>query len=316
VPIQGADQASLPATLKLGIAASTGDATQAHCIRRLKVTMPVDMPLEISGPQKAEAGSKVCYPVVVRNDGPNDAPDAVVEVQVPSQLSQVSFEVKTGGGAGKGEGKVTSGSLRQELNLPKGGTATLTVCGTVDPGFAGSLTIPATITSPTRANTSVQQHGQAATEVTTRTTPPPPLVVWQEGGVEDAPDGIGTTMNVCVRTPHWTDQADAGPLQHAFTAPTGFRWNGTVSAQYKHKDQTTSGNLPPVQATVSDDGRTLTFTNPVHLNTTADDTGALIYICGIQAAPGTQPGRHTDGTAQIGTAPPGKLKAEVTNPDE
>ncbi|WP_406001022.1 hypothetical protein [Streptomyces sp. NBC_00829] len=178
------------------------------------------------------------------------------------------------------------------------------------------MTIPATITSPTQANTSAQQHGEASTDVTARKTPPTPLVVWQEGGVEDAPDGLGTTINVCVRTPNWTEQADEGELPHVFTAPTGFRWNGTVSAQYKHKDQTTSGNLPPVQATVSDDGRTLTFAYPVHLNTNADDTGALVYICGIEATHGAQPGRHTDGVAQVGTAPPGKFKAEVINPDD
>jgi hypothetical protein len=224
--------------------------------------------------------------------------------------------VKTGNGATHSEGELTNGTLRQELNLPKGATATVTLCGTIDPQFTGTLTIPATLTSPTRANTSTRQHAETNTHVTTRKTPPTPLVVWQEGGVEDTPDGPGTTINICARTPNWTEQLTENELQHVFTAPTGFRWNGTASAQYKHKDQTTSGDLPPVQATVSDDGRILTFTYPVHLNTTTDDTGALVYICGIQATPGTQPGRHTDGTAQIGTAPPGKLKAEITNPDD
>ncbi|MEU3411982.1 hypothetical protein ABZ760_12015 [Streptomyces sp. NPDC006658] len=316
VAIQGDGQAPLPDTLKLGIAASTGDATQAHRIRRLKITMPVDMPLEITGPEQAEAGTKVCYPVAVRNDGPNDAPDALVEVTLPAHLTQVTHEVKTDNGATHSEGELTNVTLRQELNLPKGATATVTVCGTIDPQFTGTLTIPATLTSPTRANTSTRQHAETNTHVTARKTPPTPLVVWQEGGVEDTPDGPGTTINICARTPNWTEQLTENQLQHVFTAPTGFRWNGTASAQYKHKDQTTSGNLPPVQATVSNDGRTLTFTYPVHLNTTTDDTGALVYICGIQPTPGTQPGRHTDGTAQIGTAPPGKLKAEITNPDD
>ncbi|MFD0394170.1 hypothetical protein ACFQ3Z_24870 [Streptomyces nogalater] len=71
------------------------------------------------------------------------------------------------------------------------------------------------------------------------------LVVWQEGGVEDAPGGLGTTINVCVRTPNWSETVDAGEREHVFTAPTGFRWNGTVGAQYKRMDQTTGGSLPP-----------------------------------------------------------------------
>nr|WSY54152.1 hypothetical protein OG999_31200 [Streptomyces sp. NBC_00886] len=142
------------------------------------------------------------------------------------------------------------------------------------------------------------------------------LVVWQEGGVEDAPGGLGTTVNICVRTPNWTETVDAGEREHVFTAPTGFRWNGMVGAQYKRMDQTTGGSLPPVQAKVSDDGRTLTFTYHVHLNTTDQDKDCIVYICGLKAADGAKPGRFTDGTAQIGTAPAAKLKAEVVEDED
>ncbi|MET9323634.1 hypothetical protein ABZX75_26140 [Streptomyces sp. NPDC003038] len=142
------------------------------------------------------------------------------------------------------------------------------------------------------------------------------LVVWQEGGVEDAPGGMGSTLNVCVRTPNSGDPVDAGQVEHVFTAPSGFRWNGHVGAQYKHIDQTTSGHLPTVKATVSDDGRTLKFTYPVHLNTSAEDKDILVYICGIEAVDGARPGRYSDGSAQVGGAPAGKLKASVLDPDE
>ncbi|CUW30321.1 MULTISPECIES: hypothetical protein [Streptomyces] len=142
------------------------------------------------------------------------------------------------------------------------------------------------------------------------------LVVWQEGGVEDAPGGLGTTINVCVRTPNWSETVDAGEREHVFTAPTGFRWNGTVGAQYKRMNQTTGGNLPPVQAKVSDDGRTLTFTYHVHLNTSDQDKDCIVYTCGLEAVDGAPLGRHTDGVAQVGTAPPAKLKAEVIEDED
>jgi hypothetical protein len=142
------------------------------------------------------------------------------------------------------------------------------------------------------------------------------LVVWQEGGVEDTPGGLGTTINICVRTPNWTETVDAGEREHVFTAPTGFRWNGMVGAQYKRMDQTTGGGLPPVQAKVSDDGRTLTFTYHVHLNTNGQDKDCIVYICGLKAADGAKPGRFTDGTAQLGTAPAAKLKAEVVEDED
>ncbi|GAB1340317.1 hypothetical protein ACE1SV_69070 [Streptomyces sp. E-15] len=142
------------------------------------------------------------------------------------------------------------------------------------------------------------------------------LVVWQEGGVEDAPGGLGTTINVCVRTPNWSETVDAGERDHVFTAPTGFRWNGVVGAQYKRMDQTTGGGLPPVQAKVSDDGRTLTFRFHVHLNTTDQDKDCIVYTCGLEAVDGASPGRRTDGLAQVGTAPPAKLKAEVIEDED
>ncbi|UFR03200.1 hypothetical protein KBP30_19325 [Streptomyces sp. Go40/10] len=142
------------------------------------------------------------------------------------------------------------------------------------------------------------------------------LVVWQEGGVEDAPGGLGTTVNICVRTPNWSETVDAGECEHVFTAPTGFRWNGTVGAQYKRIDQTTGGNLPPVQAKVSGDGRTLTFTYHVHLNTGSDDKDCIVYTCGLEAVDGAATGRRTDGVAQVGTAPPAKLKAEVIEDED
>ncbi|MFF8030985.1 hypothetical protein [Streptomyces sp. NPDC016626] len=142
------------------------------------------------------------------------------------------------------------------------------------------------------------------------------LVVWQEGGVEDAPGGLGTTINICVRTPNWSETVAAGEREHVFTAPTGFRWNGTVGAQYKRMDQTTGGDLPPVQAKVSADGRTLTFTFDVHLNTNTEDKDCIVYTCGLEAVDGAEPGRFTDGVAQIGTAPPAKLKAEVIEDED
>ncbi|MEU3824124.1 hypothetical protein AB0F36_02225 [Streptomyces sp. NPDC029080] len=142
------------------------------------------------------------------------------------------------------------------------------------------------------------------------------LVVWQEGGVEDAPGGFGTSINICVRTPNWTETVDAGEQEHVFAAPTGFRWNGTVGAQYKRIDETTGGDLPRVRPALSKDKRTLTFIYHVHLNTDDADKDVLVYTCGLEAVDGAVAGRHTDGVAQIGTAPKAKLKAEVIGDED
>ncbi|MFJ8645906.1 lamin tail domain-containing protein [Streptomyces sp. NPDC093546] len=164
-PIQGEGQAPLPETLKLGIAASTGDATQAHRIRRLKIALPSSMPLDMAGPEQAQAGSKVCYTITVRNDGPNDTPNAVVEGQFPAEITNPTLKVKTHGGTTAGSGSVSGGTLRQPLNLPVGGSATITVCGKLDRHARGQVTVTSQIVSPDHANVSDKQHGQVTTRI-------------------------------------------------------------------------------------------------------------------------------------------------------
>lgn len=82
-------QVPMPATFKLGLSAGTGGATASHRIRNLKVALPVDMPLSMDGPSTADAGQRIVYTIDVENLGPNDAPDAVVEGTIPTQLSDV-----------------------------------------------------------------------------------------------------------------------------------------------------------------------------------------------------------------------------------
>ncbi|MFC8424652.1 hypothetical protein ACFUN7_27875 [Streptomyces sp. NPDC057236] len=310
-PLQSDGQAPMPDTFKIGLSASTGDATAAHRIRNLKITMPADMPLEITGPAEAEAGTKVCYPIVVRNDGPNDAPDAVVEAQLPAELSNVTFRVTTGSGAVEGKGTVANGVLRQPLGLPKDATTTVTVCGTVNRAFTGTLTLTATITSTSRSNISSRPHGETSTQVTHAAEPTTDLVVSQDSGVRDAPGGPGAIMVIKATSRETGHPVAAGPVEHVFTAPTGFRWNGHVSASYRRIDKTTLGGLPPVEAKVGEDGRTLTFTYDVHVCTGDDDRDYLVYTCGTEAVDGVRPHRYTDGIAQIGAAPPAQLKATL-----
>ncbi|MFE9360290.1 hypothetical protein ACFYPB_40330 [Streptomyces olivaceoviridis] len=314
-PLQADGQGPMPATLKLGIAASTGAATQAHRIRRLKITLPTDAPLGITGPDKAFGGTKVCYPITVRNDGPHDMPDALVEGAIPSQLSDLQLKVETPGGATSQPGTAASSGLHQPLSLPVGSSATITVCGTIDKTYTGPLTISATITSQKTANTSKLQHG----EVTTTVEAPPveqDLVVKQEIGIEDGPGGLGTSVNITVTGREQGRPVDPGLIKHVFTAPTGFRWNGHVGAQYKRLDMTTAGSTPEVQAQVSEDGRTLTFTYNPHVFTGDDDRDLLVYICGIEAAPDATPGRYTDGKAEVGHAPVAKIKGTVLGPND
>lgn len=310
-PLRSDGQAAMPDTFKVGLSASTGDATAAHRIRNLKITMPVDMPLEITGPAEAEAGTKVSYSVVVRNDGPNDAPDAVVDVRLPAGLSRVTSRVTVRKGAVAGKGAVANGVLRRPLGLPKGATATVTVRGTVDRAFTGTLTIPATVTSSGRSNISSRPHAETSTQVTRAAEPTMDLVVSQDSRVRHAPGGPGAVMVIRATSRATGHPVAAGPVEHVFTAPTGFRWNGKVGAGYRRVDGTALGGLPPVRAKVGADGRTLTFTYDVHVCAGDDDRDHLVYTCGTEAVDGVRPRRYTDGIAHIGAAHPAQLKATL-----
>ncbi|MFD8785175.1 hypothetical protein [Kitasatospora sp. NPDC059599] len=157
-------QVAMPATLKLGFSAGTGGATAAHRIRNLTVALPVNMPLEMSGPQTSKAGERISYTIGLQNLGPNDAPDAVVEGAIPEQLSEVEVSCRGENGASFGAGSVADG-LRQPVDLPRASKAVITVSGTIDPRYEGALTCTSLVKSPTRANTAAQQSGSVRTEV-------------------------------------------------------------------------------------------------------------------------------------------------------
>ncbi|WP_171163682.1 DUF11 domain-containing protein [Streptomyces sp. I05A-00742] len=164
-------QTRMPETFKLGFAAGTGGATASHRIRNLTVALPVNMPLEMSGPRTAKAGDRVSYSIGVQNLGPNDAPDAVVEATVPAELTDPELTCQGENGAVCGTGSAPAG-VSLPIDLPRGSKAMVHLTGTIDPRYEGRLTCSGLVKSPTRANTA----GQYADSVTTEVELPPVTV--------------------------------------------------------------------------------------------------------------------------------------------
>ncbi|MEU9982182.1 hypothetical protein [Streptomyces sp. NPDC050856] len=157
-------QTRMPDTFKLGFAAGTGSATATHRIRNLTVALPVNMPLEMTGPRTAESGHQVSYDIGVRNLGPNDAPDAVVEATVPPELIDPSLILQGQNDTAPATRSPAQG-LSLPVDLPSGGEATARLTGTIDSRFEGRLTCTSRITSPTRANTAEHHSGSVDTDV-------------------------------------------------------------------------------------------------------------------------------------------------------
>ncbi|WP_235459067.1 NHL domain-containing protein [Streptomyces olivochromogenes] len=139
----------------------------------------------------------------------------------------------------------------------------------------------------------------------------PDLLVRQEVGVE-IPRGASELIHVRVSS---TDPWVPGRVEHRFTAPTGFVFDGRATCAYYRADRTV---LPGGTATaaVRDGGRELAVTDEPRLNTPDHPAAALVYTLGIRALPDAEPGRYTDGRAVVAGAPEVRLKASVLEDDE
>jgi hypothetical protein len=137
------------------------------------------------------------------------------------------------------------------------------------------------------------------------------LLVRQEVGVE-VPRGGSEMIHVRISS---TDPWAPGRVEHRFTAPTGFVFDGRATCGYYRADRTVLPGGKPT-ATVRDDGRSLTVTDEPRLNTPGHPAAALVYTLGIRALADAEPGRYTDGRAVISGRPEASLKASVLGDDE
>ncbi|MFE9749005.1 hypothetical protein ACFYOT_29205 [Saccharothrix saharensis] len=302
-------QAPMPETFKLGVSASTGWEVSRHCLRDLVVTMPTAMPLTVDGAVEAAAGARTSFTVTVHNDGPNDAPDAVVTGTTDPALSDVDVTVSgtAGGASATGAGSTGNGTFRQTLDLPVGGTATITVSGTVDRSATGEVTCSARIESIKCGNTSPDGSDSHDTLLTER-VPQNDLKVCRHAAVSIAPGAEGH-LAVSVENPD-DNPIDLADADLVFDAPTGFEWTGTAMFTYYNVDGRSEGSGETTLTPSLEDGdRRLRLTGLQRFR--ADQGYVLTYVLGIRAKADARPGRYTDGRAVLADSRPLRLTATV-----
>ncbi|PCN46668.1 hypothetical protein Csp2054_16020 [Curtobacterium sp. 'Ferrero'] len=145
VPLHGDGQAPLPPTLRLGFAAATGSHVDVHEIDSLRVWQPANLAVEQEMPASVAAGDDVEYAVTARNVGPNASAPSALAVDVPDDLHDVSWTCAADSGSACGSDAGT-GDVTTDLDLPRDGSATITVSGTLDAGATGTVESTATIT--------------------------------------------------------------------------------------------------------------------------------------------------------------------------
>ncbi|GAA3030386.1 hypothetical protein GCM10020000_03880 [Streptomyces olivoverticillatus] len=245
----------MPETFKLGFAAGTGGATAAHRIRNLKVALPVNMPLEMSGPQTAKSGDRITYSISVENLGPNDAPDAVVEATVPAELTDPELTCQGENGAVCGTGSVLEG-LHLPIDLPKGSKAMVSLTGTIHHRHEGRLTSTSLIKSPTRANTAERHSGSVTTDVELPRVSVecvPNLPGWSQTYPEDA-----TGWVISYEFTLAANQERVVKWEVSYTVPPGTRVNPTQKYWFTVTKDGSDGNVvltSPARGTPSNRAR-------------------------------------------------------------
>jgi uncharacterized repeat protein (TIGR01451 family) len=151
----------VPATVKIGYAASTGGSNNYHEIRNLIVdplpSSDIDLTVaKIASAPTVTAGGPISYTVTVRNNGPSNVTATSVPINdtVPSLVTGVTWTCTGAGGATCGAGSGSGNTISTSVTLPLNGYATYAITGTIDsaatPGTqitnTATLTVPGGIT--------------------------------------------------------------------------------------------------------------------------------------------------------------------------
>ncbi|WP_416395496.1 MULTISPECIES: lectin-like domain-containing protein [unclassified Curtobacterium] len=170
VPLHGDGQAPLPSTLRLGFAGATGSHVNVHEVDDLRVWTPTDVAVEQDLAPTVGTGGDVDYTVTARNVGVNASDPSALAVDVPDALQDVTWTCAAATGSSCGTGSGT-GDVDTALGLPRGGSATVTVHGSVPDDADGTLESIATIRpAPRTADTNEDDNtSTASTTVTART---------------------------------------------------------------------------------------------------------------------------------------------------
>ncbi|MGN8048346.1 hypothetical protein ACTJKO_01555 [Curtobacterium sp. 22159] len=166
LPLHGDGQGPLPRTLRLGFAAATGQNVDVHEIDSLAVWAPANLAVEHDMPPVVHAGRAVEYAVTARNVGPNPSDPSRLDVDVPDAIEDVTWTCTAAPGSGCGTPSGT-GDVAADVDLPRGGAATVTITGRLRAGVSGTLDSVARIApAPSLADTDEDDNvSEASTTV-------------------------------------------------------------------------------------------------------------------------------------------------------
>ncbi|MBC9932683.1 DUF7507 domain-containing protein [Chitinophaga qingshengii] len=220
-----------------------GPTVPSQPVTTVVVNTP-DVTISKSGPSSVSGGNGITYTIVAGNNGPSDATGVAITDSIPAGISGVKWTVATSGNGTTSNAQSGSGNVNITGNIPAGAAnkITITVTGTVDPAFSGSIVNKAAATLPGKP--------PVTTNITTNVTNDPNVQITKSGPLTlSAGQNITYTITVTNNGPSdaigatITDAIPAGilnPTWNTVTAGTGT----TVNTVNGAGNVNITGNIP------------------------------------------------------------------------
>ncbi|RFS20718.1 DUF11 domain-containing protein [Chitinophaga silvatica] len=104
-----------------------------------KLNNNTDLQITKTAPQQLQAGLPITYTITVSNNGPGNARGVAIKDTIPAMVLNPSWQAVVAGGATVNSTSGT-GNIDLTAGIPVGtGLVTITVTGTVDPSFTGTI---------------------------------------------------------------------------------------------------------------------------------------------------------------------------------
>lgn len=227
-------------------ATSTGQAIRQPALSIMK-----------TGPATITSGNQITYTITVANTGTSDAVDLVIADIVPASIKDVTWTATIGGTAGIDPGATGIGNnLSVTGDIPAGAAnkIILTVRGTVDPSFSGSILNTATATPTESAATPV------SSSVTTTATRTPELSITKTSPATLVA-GQNITYTIIVNNLSASDAKALVITDQVPATVTGVTWSAIAGgAGLINGTATGSGNAISLNAGLPAGANTITLT--------------------------------------------------------
>ncbi|GAB4433801.1 MAG: hypothetical protein Kow0031_15420 [Anaerolineae bacterium] len=269
------------------------------------LTSAADLSLTLNYSGSGTPGTALAYTIKVANNGPSDAPGAVVSDTFPAALTNVTWTCSASSGSSCPSGG--SGDINATVNLAAGGMVTVSVQATIQPSAGGLLSNSAAVVAPSGVADG-DSANNSATKSFTVGAPQADLQMAQRVAGGDVPGAVVTyTLTVTNAGP--SNVSDAPVVDNFPAGISGISWSCAASgAGSSCGAGSGSGNINTTVSLGSGDTATLVAVGRVD----ATAVGPLSNVSMVAAPNGVTDSNTGNNTASSSLALPATFNLTVS----